>query len=75
MSHSVLPILGFGVIFLIVGALGGAQLGLLATIIFLAGSAVLFALGGTSVLLTRVRRKAATMAAGGGAAGAPAVRP
>jgi hypothetical protein len=58
MPDSLPAILGFGVIFLIVGGLGGGQLGLLATIIFLSASAVLLALGGVTVLIA-LRRRAA----------------
>jgi hypothetical protein len=62
MSDSAPAILGFGIIFLIVGGVGGAQLGLTATIIFLAASGVLLAVGGTLVL-AGVRRRA--VASGG----------
>ncbi|BDZ45955.1 hypothetical protein [Naasia aerilata] len=63
MSDSVPAVLGFGVIFLLVGALGGYQLGLLASIIFLAAGALLLAGGGTWLLVGLRRRAALTRAA------------
>ncbi len=60
MADSTPAVLGFGVIFLIVGALGGPQLGLTAALVFLGASAVLFAFGGTTMLVVRLRRRAAS---------------
>jgi hypothetical protein len=60
MPDSLPAVLGFGVIFLIVGALGGAQLGLMASIIFLSASAVLLAFAGVTVLIA-LRRRATTL--------------
>ncbi len=59
MADSTPAVLGFGVIFLIVGALGGPQLGLAPSLIFLGASTVLFAFGGTTILVARLRKRAA----------------
>ncbi len=58
MADSAPAVLGFGVIFLIVGGLGGPQLGLLATVLFLGASAVLLAVGGTTLVVSGLRRRA-----------------
>jgi hypothetical protein len=62
MSGSPASVFGFAVIFLIVGALGGGQLGMLASAIFLIASAALFAFG-TVTLVIGLRRLKADRAA------------
>ncbi|WP_210506492.1 hypothetical protein [Naasia sp. SYSU D00057] len=69
MRENLPAVLGFGVIFLIVGGLGGSQLGLTASIIFLVASAALLAFGGiTAIVAHRQRAEAlgATHPAGAG---------
>src|SRR3954470_5907769 len=58
MPDSLPAVLGFGVLFLIVGTLGGAQLGPPAAVILLSASAVLLAFGGVTALSTQRRRAA-----------------
>ncbi|WP_210506484.1 hypothetical protein [Naasia sp. SYSU D00057] len=58
MSGSPASVLGFAVIFLVVGGLGGAQLGALASVIFLTASGALFAFFAVQVALAVRRRRA-----------------
>jgi hypothetical protein len=73
MSDSVPAVIGFGVIFLLVGALGGYQLGLLASVIFLAAGTLLVAAGGTWLLVGRRRRTALAQRLTAPAPGVPTV--
>ncbi len=59
MPDSTPAVLGFGVIFLIVGGLGGPQLGLTAALLFLGASATLFAVGGAAIAIAGARKRAA----------------
>jgi|tagenome__1003787_1003787.scaffolds.fasta_scaffold14677530_1 hypothetical protein len=57
MSGSPASVLGFAVIFLVVGGFGGAQLGALAATIFLVASGALFVYFGVMVALAVRRRQ------------------
>ncbi|BDZ45960.1 hypothetical protein [Naasia aerilata] len=57
MSGSPASVLGFAVIFLVVGAFGGYQLGWLASLIFLVASGALFAFSAVTLVL-HLRRRA-----------------
>ena len=70
MPDSLPAVLGFGVIFLIVGALGGSQLGLMASIIFLVASGALLAVGGITAVVA-LRRRASVLGATHPAGSAP----
>jgi hypothetical protein len=63
MSGTPASVLGFAVIFLVVGVLGGGQLGMLAAAIFLTASAALFAFGAVTLVLDRRRLRAERAAA------------
>jgi hypothetical protein len=56
MSGSPASVLGFAVIFLVVGGFGGAQLGVLAATIFLVASGALFAYSAVQAGLALRRR-------------------
>jgi hypothetical protein len=57
MSGSPASVLGFAVIFLVVGAFGGYQLGWLASLIFLIASGALFAFSAVTLGIYLARRR------------------